>query len=106
MKNGKEKSTKVMKALVLKCPGDLIKEIDEVRAVKEGLVSRSEFIREAVRCLTRLPSERLWWLHEHALKDEVRLPRLIREAVELLVSQKASKDGRPAQSSKTQARKS
>ena len=86
---------KAMNPLVLKFPNELIDEIDGVKAVKEGLISRSEFIREAVRCLTRLPSERLWWLHQHALKEEVRLPRLIREAVELLAAQKRTGSGRP-----------
>ncbi len=99
------KSEKAMKPLVLKLPKDLIEEIDKVKAVEEGSISRSEFIREAVRCLTRLPSERLWWLHQHAQKEEVRLPRLIREAVELLVAQKETTGGRLVRSSKTAQRK-
>ena len=97
------KSEKAMKPLVLKFSQDLINEIDAVRVVKERLVSRSEFIREAVRCLTRLPAERLWWLHQHAQNEEVRLPRLIREAVELLVIQKGGETVEQSRTSRPKA---
>lgn len=82
------KRQQAMKPLVLKFPAGMLDEIDATRAVDEGLMTRSEFIREATRCLTHLPPEHLWLLQQYSLKEEIGFPRLIREAVALYVEQK------------------
>ena len=92
MKNGtKAKGTKAMKPLVLKFPVGLLDEIS--RVVQDEHISKSEFIREAIRCLTHLPAEHLEWLFQYAQAEDVRLSRLIREAVQLYITEKRGQTG-------------
>lgn len=66
-------------------PVELMQDID--RAAKERKLNRSDFLREGVEILLRIPTRHFWLLKRYAHIKGFLLSGLVREAVERYVSQ-------------------
>ena len=93
---GKPEQAEVTRNLVITFQKAFIERMDEAvgvleQAVPGRSVPRTEFIRDAIKCLAHLPHEHLKVLQRYAERTDATLPKLIQEAVGLYIAQNRRK---------------
>jgi hypothetical protein len=87
----KQEEEEFTKNLVITFQTAFIEKMDDTvkvleQAVPGRSVPRTEFIREAIKCLAHLPPEHLTALRQYAERTATTLPKLLQEAVELYIA--------------------